>query len=191
MESQEEINALKEGSQLAFNQLIDTFSSKVYNLSFNLLQNQEDAEDVTQEIFTTVFTSIQQFKGDSKLSTWIYRIAVNKCKEHFRKKSRKKRFGFTISIEQNENADNLLKPHFEHPGIVLENKERASILFSAIEQLPENQKLAFSMHKLEGIPYEEIAVILETSLSSVESLIFRARQNLKQKLARYYDENER
>jgi RNA polymerase sigma factor (sigma-70 family) len=191
LESQEEINALKEGSQLAFNQLINTFSSKVYNLSFNLLQNQEDAEDVTQEIFTTVFTSIHQFKGDSKLSTWIYRIAVNKCKEHFRKKSRKKRFGFTLSIEQNDNAENLLKPHFDHPGILLENKERASILFAAIEQLPENQKLAFSMHKLEGIPYEEIAVILETSLSSVESLIFRARQNLKQKLARYYDENER
>jgi RNA polymerase sigma-70 factor (ECF subfamily) len=86
LESQEEINALKEGCQLAFNQLIDTFSSNVYNLSFNLLQNQEDAEDVTQEVFTTVFTSIQQFKGDSKLSTWIYRITVNKCKEHFRKK---------------------------------------------------------------------------------------------------------
>jgi RNA polymerase sigma factor (sigma-70 family) len=161
LESQEEINALKEGSQLAFNQLIDTFSSNVYNLSFNLLQNQEDAEDVTQEVFTTVFTSIQQFKGDSKLSTWIYRITVNKCKEHFRKKSRKKRLGFTISIEQNDHVENLLKPHFDHPGILLENKERASILFAAIEQLPENQKLAFSMHKLEGIPYEEIAAICD------------------------------
>jgi RNA polymerase sigma-70 factor (ECF subfamily) len=78
-----------------------------------------------------------------------------------------------------------------HPGIELENQERAAILFSAIDKLAENQKIAFTMHKIEGMPYDEIAVIMETSLSSVESLIFRARQNLKQVLASYYDENER
>ena len=73
-----EIEALKKGSQSAFNSLIQLFSQKVYNLSLGILQNDQDAEDVTQEIFTTVFLSINQFKGDSKLSTWIYRISVNK-----------------------------------------------------------------------------------------------------------------
>ena len=77
----EEIEALKKGDERAFHLLLKTFSEKIYNLSFSILQNQEDAEDITQEIFVTVYLSISQFKGDSKLSTWIYRITVNKCQE--------------------------------------------------------------------------------------------------------------
>lgn len=185
------IEALKIGDQKAFQFLIAEYSQKVYNLSLGILQNEEDAEDITQEVFTTVFLSINQFKGESKLSTWIYRITVNKCREFIRKRSRKKRFGFLTSLEnvehksfQSENAN------FMHPGIELENQERASILFEALNRLPENQKIAFSMHKLDGLPYEEIADIMQTTLSSVESLMFRARQNLKKLLAVYYEENE-
>lgn len=192
MDELKEIEDLKNGSQTAFTKLTSHYSIKVYNLSLGILQNQEDAEDVTQEVFTTVFLSIKQFKGESKLSTWIYRITVNKCQELIRKKSRKKRFGFSLPIESLEiNTGNSIKANFMHPGIELENQERAAILFNAINKLAENQKIAFTMHKIEGIPYDEIAVIMETSLSSVESLIFRARQNLKQLLASYYDENER
>lgn len=192
MFDQKEILELKEGSEKAFELLLSVFSGKVYNLCLGILHSQEDAEDVTQEVFTTVFLSIKQFKGESKLSTWIYRISVNKCQEFIRKRSRKKRFGFSLPIESLElNTGNSIKANFMHPGIELENQERAAILFSAIDKLAENQKIAFTMHKIEGIPYDEIAVIMETSLSSVESLIFRARQNLKQLLASYYDENER
>lgn len=192
MFDQKEILELKEGSEKAFELLLSVFSEKVYNLCLGILHSQEDAEDVTQEVFTTVFLSIKQFKGESKLSTWIYRISVNKCQEFIRKRSRKKRFGFSLPIESLElNTGNSIKANFMHPGIELENQERAAILFSAIDKLAENQKIAFTMHKIEGIPYDEIAVIMETSLSSVESLIFRARQNLKQLLASYYDENER
>lgn len=187
-----DIEELKKGDHRAFRQLIELFSEKVYNLSIGILQDQHDAEDVTQEIFTTVYLSIGQFKGESKLSTWIYRIAINKCQEHIRKRTRKKRFGFLTTIEKAEIGDgSSLKANFLHPGIALEEKERSAILFAAIERLPDNQKLAFSMHKLEGIPYEEIAAIMEVSLSSVESLIFRARQNLKKLLEDYYDKNER
>lgn len=191
MDETEIIVALKNGEQKAFHFLVNNYSQKVYNLSLGILQNEEDAEDATQEVFTTVYLSINQFKGESKLSTWIYRITVNKCREFIRKKSRKKRFGFLTSLEsvehksfQSENAN------FMHPGVELENQERASILFEAINRLPENQKIAFSMHKLDGIPYEEIAEIMKTTLSSVESLLFRARQNLKHMLATYYEENE-
>ena len=187
----EEIDALKKGDNRAFQLLLDQFSEKVYNLSLGILQNEEDAEDITQEIFTTVYLSVAQFKGESKLSTWIYRIAVNKCQEHIRKRSRKKRFGFLTSIEKAEtNPSNTWNAHFDHPGIELENKERASILFAAIERLPENQRIAFTMHKVEGIPYEEVATIMAVTLSSVESLMFRAKQNLKQSLGKYYEENE-
>ena len=77
-----------------------------------------------------------------------------------------------------------------HPGFELENQERGSILLAAINTLPENQKTAFTLFNMEGIPYEEIAEIMNTSISAVESLLFRARQNLKKKLADYYEANE-
>ncbi len=191
MLSQEEIEALKNGDQQAYKSLVALFSRKVYNLCLSLLHNQEDAEDATQEVFASVFSSINKFKGDSKLSTWMYRISVNKCKEIIRKKSRKKRFGFLVPLENIEtNSPNHTQANFIHPGIELENQERAAILFGAINSLPENQKIAFSMHKLEGIPYDEIAAIMGLSLPSVESLIFRAKQNLRTKLATYYIKNE-
>ena len=191
MLSQEEIEALKNGDQQAYKSLVDLFSRKVYNLCLSLLHNQEDAEDATQEVFSSVFSSINKFKGDSKVSTWIYRISVNKCKEIIRKKSRKKRFGFLVPLENIEtHSPNHTQANFIHPGIELENQERAAILFGAINSLPENQKIAFSMHKLGGIPYDEIATAMGVSLSSVESLIFRANQNLRTKLAVYYSKNE-
>jgi RNA polymerase sigma-70 factor (ECF subfamily) len=187
----EEIDALRQGDERAFQLLLNTFSEKIYNLSFSILQNQEDAEDVTQEIFIAVYLSISQFKGDSKLSTWIYRITVNKCQELIRKRSRKKRFGFTTSLEklefEKQHAENLT---FMHPGIELEKKERSALVFSAINRLPENQKIAFTMHKIEGVSYEETAQIMNISLSSVESLMFRAKKNLKQLLGNYYEKND-
>jgi RNA polymerase sigma-70 factor (ECF subfamily) len=187
-----DIEALKKGDERAFRQLIEQFSEKVYNLCLGILHDHHDAEDATQEIFTTVYLSVSQFKGESKLSTWIYRVSVNKCQEHIRKRTRKKRFGFLTTLDKAEIGDGSSnRANFFHPGVALEDKERSAILFGAIEQLPENQKIAFSMHKLEGIPYEEVAEIMEVSLSSVESLIFRAKQNLKKLLGDYYEKNER
>ncbi len=184
-----DIEKLKLGDERAFHQFIDTFSTKIYNLCLSLLQQREDAEDATQEVFSTVFLSINEFKGESKLSTWLYRIAVNKCHEHIRKKNRKKRFGFLVSMENTENTH--LSPSFFHPGIDLENKERAAIFFAAIARLPENQRIAFTLHKIEGISYDEVAHYMDLSLSSVESLMFRAKQNLRKLLVDYYEKNER
>ena len=188
----EELEALKKGDPKAFQSLVSDHSERVYNLCLSILQNQSDSEDVTQEVFTTVFLSISQFKGDSKLSTWIYRIAVNKCQEHIRSKSRRKRFGFLTTLEKAEISNPInLSTSFQHPGIELEKKERAAILFAAIDRLPENQKIAFTLHKIDGLPYEEVAEVMSTSLSSIESLIFRARQKLRQLLADYYNESEK
>lgn len=184
----DEILALQQGDQAAFQRLVAAYSEKIYRLSLSILQHQEDAEDVTQDVFTTVYSSIAQFKQDAQLSTWMYRITVNKCQELIRRKSRKKRFGFMTSLDQLESTKTS---DFMHPGVELENKERAAILFNAINRLPENQRLAFTMHKLEGIPYDEIAQILNVTLASIESLLYRAKQQLKQSLSDYYEENER
>jgi len=192
LEEKEIIIRLKQNDEKAFQVLVDLFSKKVYNTCIGMLQNMEDGEDVTQEIFITIHLNIKEFKEESSLSTWIYRIAVNKCLEFIRKKNRKKRSGIFKSIFSSE-GERAIENHsdFIHPGIQLENQERAKVLFKAIELLPEQQKSAYILHKLEQVSYNEIASIMEVSLSSVESLLFRAKQNLKKHLTTYYEENEK
>lgn len=186
------ISRLRNGEQSAYKELVTKFGGKVHNTVISILQNEEDAEDITQEVFVEVFRSVQGFKGESTLSTWIYRISVVKALEFLRKKKRKKRFAFVQSLFGMESViPSVDKPHFYHPGIQLENKERAAILFEAIEKLPENQKTAFILHKTEGLSYAEIADIMKTSIPSVESLMFRAKQNLQKLLADYYNKNEK
>ena len=192
MKENQLISELKNGNQPAFKMLIELYGDKIFNTCLNLLQSNEDAEDVTQEVFVSIFQSIHQFKEESKLSTWIYRIAVTKSLEYLRMKKRKKRFAFFQIISNNKYGETKMDlGHFDHPGVALENKERSLILFKAIDKLPENQKSAFVLHKLEDLSYQEIAEILNTSLSSVESLLFRAKQNLKKILHDYYEKNEK
>ena len=192
MEEKVLILRLKKNDEIAFGFLVDLFSKKVYNTCIGMLQNLEDAQDVTQEIFITIHLNIKDFKEESSLSTWIYRISVNKCLEFIRKKNRKKRSGIFRSIFSAD-GEKSIENHsdFSHPGIQLENKERSIILFKAIGLLPEQQQTAYILHKVEQVSYNEIAVIMEVSLSAVESLLFRAKQNLKKHLATYYEENEK
>lgn len=181
--------ALRSGDPRAFTLLVDQYADSIYRLVMSIVQHQEEAEDITQEVFTTVFTSIGKFKGDSLLSTWMYRIAVNKCQEMLRKQSRQKRSGKHVSYDIAGQHHVAVQSAYMHPQQELENNERAQILIGALNQLPEQQRIAFTMHKIDGFSYEEIAEILDTSLSAVESLIFRGRKQLKLLLATYYDEH--
>lgn len=187
LEEKEVIAGLKRGNGEAYRLLVNAYSGKIYSLALSVLQHETEAEDLTQEVFTTICLSIGQFRNESKLSTWIYRITINKCREHLRRNNRKKRFAWLTGIEQ---ADTVIAL-FHHPGIALENKERASVVMQALTRLPENQRIAFTMHKMEGYSYEEAAEAMGLSLSSVESLIFRARKQLRDILQDYYDKNER
>ena len=192
LDDQSFLELSKKNKDKAFNYLVDAYSSKVFNTCINLLRNKEDAEDVTQEVFTAIYLSLNTFSGGSKLSTWIYSIALNKSKEFLRKKTRKKRSGMMMTIEKD---DSHIVPtatiEFNHPGILLENKERTQVLFDAIDELAENQKIAYTMHKIEGMSYTEIAELTELSVSSIESLMFRAKKKLQQLLENYYKENEK
>ena len=188
MEEQDFINKLKAGKQAAFSRLLDDYQQKVFGTCISFVPNKEDAEDIAQEVFLEVFKSIAKFKGDSKLSTWIYRIATNKCLEFIRKKNTKKRFAFMQTIMGNEIT--IDKTHyfteFNHPGVVLENKEKSAIIFKAINTLPETQRVIFTLAKIDGKSYQEIVEITGKSLSSVESVLFRAKKSLKEKLAVFY-----
>lgn len=184
------ISALKGGSEIAFRNLVEEYQNRVYNTCIGLLQNELDAEETAQDVFIEVHRSINAFRGESKLSTWLYRIATTKALELIRKNKRKKRFAFLQPLAGNdEMGDSLRQAHFVHPGIVLEQRENSEALFQAIAQLPETQKVAFTLHKIEGLAYQQISEIMETSVSSVESLMFRARKNLQKSLRSHYEKN--
>ncbi|PQJ73240.1 RNA polymerase sigma factor [Polaribacter butkevichii] len=179
---------LQAGKQAAFGQLLDDYQQKVFGTCISFIPNKEDAEDVAQEVFLEVFKSINKFKGDSKLSTWIYKIATNKCLEFIRKKNTKKRFAFMQTILGNEIPLDKTSYFTEvnHPGILLENQEKSAIIFKAINTLPEAQRVVFTLAKIDDKSYQEIVGITGKSLSSVESLMFRAKKGLQEKLENFY-----
>ncbi len=178
------IEDLKRGDEAAFKTIVDTYQNMIYNTCLSIVKSEEDAEDLAQEVFVQVYQSISSFKGESKLSTWLYRIATTKSLDHERKKKRKKRFGFVKSIFGDDNQPEINPPDFNHPGVVLDKKENAAILFKAVDQLPENQKIAFILNKVEGLSYQEISDIMETLVSAIESLLHRAKNNLRKILER-------
>ena len=180
------IKPLQKRDEDAFKKLVELYQDKVYNTVLGFLHSPEDAEDISQEVFIEVFNAIGKFRGGAKLSTWIYRIAINKSLELIRKQKRQKRFAFFTNIFDMPENKKLYVADFEHPGVQLEHKENARVLFAAIAKLPENQKVAFTLHKVEGLSYQEISKILQLSLSSVESLIIKTKKKLQKLLADFY-----
>jgi RNA polymerase sigma factor (sigma-70 family) len=171
------IALLRQGDEMAFRHVFETHKDRIYNTMLYMIQSVEEARDLTQEVFVEVFLNIENFKAQSRLSTWIYGIAVNKALNHQRFKKAKKRLGVVLSIFNLSPVDDT--PDFVHPGIILENKELSASLFAAIDRLPEKQKTAFVLRQLEDLSYAEIAEVMQTTISSVESLLFRAKQNLQ------------
>lgn len=183
------IRKLQEGDQMEFTTLMDLYQNMVYNTALGIVQNEEDADDITQEVFEQVYISIGSFKGESKLSTWLYKITISKSLDHLKKKKRKKRFGVVQSLFGGSDVEKYSPVEFNHPGVQLEQKERAGELFAALNQLPDKQKIAFILHKVEGQSYQEVAEIMNKSLYAVEALMSRAKANLKTLLHNYYYKN--
>ena len=183
------VKALQQGDEMAFRSFVEEWQDMVFNTILGIVQNEEDAEDAAQDTFIQAYESIGHFKGDSKLSTWLYRIAVSKALDHLRRKKRKKRFAFVQSLFGLNEEEVSKDSGFRHPGLALENKEKGALVFAAIDKLPENQKTAFVLHKLEGLSYQEVAAVMETTVPAVESLIHRARQQLRKLLETYYRKN--
>ena len=188
LEDKEFLNDLKAQKHDAFKRLLDEYQGLVFNTCLSFVPNAQDAEDVAQEVFVEVYRSISKFKGGSKLSTWLYRIAVNKSLEFIRKKNTKKRFGFKISLSSGGTPlDNTSYfSEFDHPGVLLEQKEQKALIFKAINTLPEAQRIVFTLYHIDGLPYSDIEVITVRSISSVESLLFRARKRVKAQLTSFF-----
>lgn len=186
MNEQELIHELRLGNEAAFRWLVNNYRNRVYNTVLNILHQEAEAEDAAQETFIQVFESIAKFKEESSLATWIYRIAVRKALDKLRKRKLVKRLQMILPWwmpEEKKKDDNA----FIHPGILAENREKAGVLFNAIRSLPDNQRVAFTLIKVQGMGYDEAAAIMEQSIKAIESLVSRAKGNLQKKLATYYN----
>ncbi len=171
----------------SFRSLVAEHQEMVINTCYRFVFNREDAEDLAQDVFIEVFRSFEQFREEAKLSTWIYRIAVTKSLDHLRRLKRKKRFSSlkrVIGIE--DPAADIAAPYSDNPAEALAGNEQALVLQEALGTLPDSQKTAFLLSKQEGFSNQEIADILKTSVSAVESLVHRAKKNLHDKLYTYY-----
>ena len=133
------IEELVRNEQKAFRNLVELYKDRVYNTCLGLLQNESDAEDITQEVFVEIYLSIKHFRSKSKLSTWIYRITISKALDLIRKKKRKKRFAFITNLFDEKDKIVHEPKEYVHPGIQAENKELSIILFRAISKLPEKK----------------------------------------------------
>lgn len=176
---------------LAFKEFVGSYQLLVFNACYNLIGNIHDAEDVAQDVFFHVYKSAKNFRYESKLSTWLYKIAVNRSLNFIRDHKRFKWFkSISLLLDDNpEDVTNLSASKEDQPDAAFENKEQSIIVKRAIEKLPENQRAAFVLHKYEGLSYQETAEILQRSLSSVESLIHRAKLNLQKNLLHYLKKN--
>lgn len=189
MDDKELIQRLSNHDETAFREIVEKYETLVYNACYHILQKSVDAEDIAQEVFIEVFESIHQFRHESKLSTWLYRISINKSLNHLRKNKWK---AFMSSIDGSQGKSNSrLQLEMEDASAnnspeTIEYKERNAILQKAMDSLPENQRIAFTLCKFEELSYQEISGIMNLSISSIESLIHRAKINLQKKLVKYY-----
>jgi RNA polymerase sigma-70 factor (ECF subfamily) len=191
MEDQQLIQALQNGEENAFKEVVNSYQLVIYNTCMGMLHDEVLAQDISQEVFIELHRSIDKFRGDSKLSTWLYRIAINKSlnelrsrKRHQKLRSIQRFFGYDSSMEwQPEDTKGL------NAEQQFEQQENSQALQSALDKLPENQKTAFVLKNYDQLSYKEIAEVMQLSISAVESLIHRARLNLQGSLQAYYDRN--
>lgn len=185
------IARIRSGSHDAFRYLVNTYQEKVKRTCMGFVHSSADAEDITQDVFVEVFRSIGRFREESVLSTWIYRIAVNKSLNFIKSEARRKIFtymGFFDPVESGLSGD-LVSGKESSPDENLNRSELGLAVRKALESLPSGQRTAFILSRYDDLPNKEIALIMQTSEASVESLLFRAKQNLQKRLLTFYKKN--
>jgi RNA polymerase sigma-70 factor (ECF subfamily) len=182
MDNSDFINLLIKGDETAFKELVEKYQLMIYNTCYSFIQDSQAADDVAQEVFIEVFESINKFRADSKLSTWMYRIAVNKSLNYIRSRKKHSILRRIENFFTDSNDDLEIESDVRDPEMILKNTELGNELQTAINNLPKNQRIAFTLHNIEDLPYKKISEIMGSSLSAVESLIHRAKSNLRKNL---------
>ena len=163
---------------MTFDEIYFEHHKMVFNLAMHYVQNIEDAEEITQDVFVKVFDNLNTFKKQSSLKTWVYRITINQSLDFIKGKNAQKR-NFLYSIFSINDSNFKFQPsNFNHPGIELELKEACQKIFEAINQLSDNQKTALILLKIEDKSQAETSEIMILNVKALESLFQRAKNNL-------------
>jgi RNA polymerase sigma-70 factor (ECF subfamily) len=180
------IRAFHEGDKLAFDRLVVKHKDRLFNLCYRLLGDYEEANDSAQETFIKVYRSLKKFRFESAFSTWLYRIAVNTCKNKLKSSAFRQKMKM-VPLD-NSNPANLNSPGREiqdeslSPSSALEKKQRMRVIQEAINALSPEQKEVVTLRDIEGFSYEEVAEITGFNVGTVKSRLARARQDLRKKL---------
>jgi len=172
------IELLKKRDERAFELFVRKFQNMVFSLALRFLGNYQEAEDITQEIFITVFKQIDTFRGESSVSTWLYRISVNHCKNRMKYLARRQTVRERDSAEQSQlqnRESGFLSSKPDRPDLVLEARETESMINSALEGLDEDHRTILLFRELENLSYSQIAEIMQLEEGTVKSKLHRAR----------------
>ena len=181
------------GDEAIFDELVSRYANRIYGFALRITRNPSDAEEVFQEVFLTLTRKIETFRGESKFSSWLYRVTVNASYMYLRSQ---KKHESNISLENYYPYDEqgtlmgkiMDKDWSSRPDIIIFSKEALKILDHSINQLPESYRTVFHLRDIEGLTNEEVADVLELSIPAVKSRLHRARLFLRDKLSDYFHE---
>ena len=179
---QQLVARVQQGDKAAFDLLVLRYQSRIINLVSRFVRNPSDALDVTQEAFLKAYRAMPSFRGDSAFYTWLYRIAVNTAKNWLAIQSRRSADS-EMDYEEIERIEgnSALREYATPERLLLKDEIQATVI-SAIEELPEDLRLAIMLREVEGLSYEEIASVMDCPIGTVRSRIFRAREAIDKQL---------
>ena len=173
------IDRVRQGDKRAFDLLVIKYQSRIQNLITRFIKNQTDAQDVTQEAFIKAYRSLPKFRGDSAFYTWLYRIAINTAKNYLAIQSNRRSSEVKQDITEMEQIDGSTGlRQIETPENLLYAQEIQDTVIDAIENLPDELRIAITLRELEGLSYEEIAENMDCPVGTIRSRIFRARESI-------------
>ena len=175
----------RRGDPEAFDELVDRYQSKVFNLAYRLLGDPDEAADVSQEAFLRIYRGIQRFHGGSALTTWVYRIVHNLCLDEMKKKRRRPQVASDPGDAEETGAETLLDrlpDERAEPQAQILGRERDLLVRAAIARLKEHHRDVLVLYDLQGLSYNEIAAILSTNVGTIKSRLNRARLALAEEL---------
>jgi RNA polymerase sigma-70 factor (ECF subfamily) len=180
---QQLVERVQRGDKHAFDLLVLKYQHKIVGLVGRYLRDQSEVQDVAQEAFIKAYRALPRFRGDSQFYTWLYRIAINTAKNYLVSRSRRPP-DTDIDVAEGEFQDNsaVLKD-IENPENALVSEQLEAVIYQAIDDLPDELKVAVTLREFEGLSYEEIAEVMECPVGTVRSRIFRARESIEKKIA--------
>lgn len=175
-----------------FDDLVAAYEKRIFNVIYRILGDYEEAADLTQETFISAFKGFERFRGDSKIYTWLYQIAINHCRNKLRQRGRQRAIQVE-SIDQprswedsEDGASRDIADLTNAPHLVLEEKELKEKILSAVQSLPPDYREVVVLREIQGLSYNEIAEVTNISLDNVKTRLSRARAMLRRKLEPYY-----